>query len=180
MTVPALVKDPVWSLQCWPLTVAIGGHLFEVPALPATHWLSVLMDPSGDLLDLFPGCLDSAGRDQVMDLVFDGVTSMQELYELVLDIIATNGSRDWWVVLRLVEVARVSWHTIGAEMLSRGVDPTRLSLSAWLDVLTLTLMRNIDPKDATMFTMRLEMPPPEMVAETKEPEISASQFMSMA
>ena len=162
------------------MTVTIGGHLFEVPAEPATFWLAVLMEPRADLLDLFPGCLDDDDQDLVNDLLFDGVISMQELYELVLDIVATNGSRDWWVVLRLAEVARSSWHTIGAEMLNRGVDPSRLSLSAWLDVLTLTLMRNIDPKDATMFTMKLEQPPPEMVAETKEPEISASQFMSMA
>jgi hypothetical protein len=160
--------------------VTVGGHLFEVPAQPATWWLSVLMDPKAELLDLFPGCLDDDGKDAVNELLFNQAISIKELYELTLDVIGTNGSREWWIVLRLVEIARQSWHTIGAEMLSRGVDPSTLSLSGWLDVLTLTLMKNIDPKDATMFIMKLEQPPPEMVATVKEPEISAAQFMSMA
>jgi len=170
----------VWSLQCWPVSVQLGGHQFEVPAQPAAWWLSMLMDPNSDLLDLFPGCLDDAGQDVVNNLLFEGVVPLEDLHKTVLDIVGTNAARDWWVVFRLVEVARISWHTIGAEMLSRGVDPGRLSLAAWLDVLTVTLMKNIDPKDATMFAMKLEAPPPEAVAEVKEPEISASQFMSMA
>jgi hypothetical protein len=105
------------------VSVQLGGHQFEVPAQPAAWWLSMLMDPNSDLLDLFPGCLDDAGQDVVNDLLFEGVVPLEDLHKTVLDIVGTNAARDWWVVFRLVEVARISWHTIGAEMLSRGVDP---------------------------------------------------------
>jgi len=180
VTVPNTVTDPVWSLQPWPVSVTFAGHLFEVPAVPAVDWLQHLMSPDADPLDAFPGMLSDGDQELINDALLDGAVSMDDVYETCLNVITNVSGRPWWVTLRLVEVAKQSWHSLGAEMLLRGVDATKLSLSGWLDVLLLLIMRNIDPKDAMMFTMKLEQVPPELAAEQKEPEISRSDFMAMA
>jgi hypothetical protein len=41
-------------------------------------------------------------------------------------------------------------------------------------------MRNIDPKEVTMFTMKLEQVPAYLQIEQPEPEMNVSTFMSMA
>jgi hypothetical protein len=69
---------------------------------------------------------------------------------------------------------------VGGELALKGVDATQLSLSSWLDVLLLILLRNMDQKDIPMFTMRLEVPPEGFQAEAQEPTMSAQEFMAMA
>ena len=180
ITVPATVTDPVWSLHPWPLTITAAGALLEVPALPAADWLAILMASELELDDLFPGLLAASDQELVEEALLDGVISLDDCYQMVLDIISTVSGRPWWVAMRLIYVARDSWQVLGAELLLKGVDAQKLSLSGWLDVLLLTVMRNIDKDEATMFTLRLEQPPADIEVETKEPEMSASAFMSMA
>ena len=178
--VPNLVADPVWSLQPWPVVVELGGRVFEIPAHPASWWLSHLMNTELDLMDMFPGGLESEEQDYVYDMIMDGRLSELDFGDLVLDIIAAVSGRPWWVALRLVGHARGSWSVIGADMLLRGVDAARMSLAGWLDVALLTMVKNIDPKKVTMFNLELEQPPPgEGQGIESEPVMSASAFMSM-
>lgn len=178
--IPATVTDPVWSLRPWPVTVKAIGNLFEVPTLPATDWLAILMTAEPELEDLFPGLLEESDQNLVEEALLDGVISLEECYGITLDIISAVSGRPWWVAMRLIQMALGSWQVLGAEMILKGVDADRLSLSAWLDVLLLTVMRNIDPKEATMFTLRLTQPPADIEEEPKEMEMTASAFMSMA
>jgi hypothetical protein len=75
-------------------------------------------------------------------------------------------------------VAKDNWNILSGEMLK--VDATRMSLSGWLDVCLLAILNNMDPKDTTMFTMRLEAPPEEADAKPEEIEMSADSFLNMA
>lgn len=177
---PATVKDPVWSLQPWPVEVIFAGTRFEMPPLPAAEWLQVLLADDMDLADIFPGWLSEEEQELINDALFDGVVDMDQLYETCLELVTTVSGRPWWVALRLVSTARASWQVLGAEMLLKGVDASVLSLSGWLDVLLLLVMRNIDPKEAMMFTLKLEQPPPGVETKAPEPEMSASAFLSMA
>ncbi len=178
--VPKTNVDPVASLAPTSLTVKVAGTLYEIPAHPAVFWLSILMDSEPDFWDLFPGCLDEEDQDAINEAMLEGSLGVESLDEICLDIVATISARPWWVAIRLIELARANWHVLGAEMLMRGVDATRLSLAGWLDVLLLTVMRNIDPKEVTMFTMKLEQIPAYLQIEQPEPEMNASSFMSMA
>jgi hypothetical protein len=81
--------------------------------------------------------------------------------------------------MRLVDLARRSWDAIGGEMLSRGVDAGALSLSGWLDILLITVLRNMEQKDITLFNMRLEAPPEGEQPEPEELEMSRSAFMAL-
>ena len=178
VTIPKTVTDPVWSLRPWPVSVRVVGTMFEIPALPAADWLTILMTENPDLDDIFPGLLDEEDQDIVTEAMLDG--ALEETFSVCLDIITAVSGRPWYIAMRLIEVARNSWQVLGAEMLLKKVNAEELSLSGWLDVLLLLIMRNIDPKEATMFTMRLEAPPADVEVEQPELEMSVGSFMSMA
>lgn len=175
VTLPNLVKDPTWSLRPWPLLVVLGGKEYEVPALPAADWLTYLMrseiDFDGMVLDFFP--------DSEHQLV-DGSVTVDDLYEACFDVLETIGGRAWWVTLRLVNIARESWHILGPQMLE-AIDFERVSIAAWLDVLLVKVVNSMDPKDTAMFAARLEAAPPEFAPEDpfEEMAMDPGSFLSM-
>lgn len=178
--VPNLVTDPVWSLDPWPVTIQLGRRELEIPALPARDWLAVLMVADFVPEAVLPGLLadPAEGDEEIGDALLAGEVDPEELDQAVLDVITAVSGRPWWVAMRLIGTARGAWQTIGAEMIMK-VDAARISLSAWLDVALLLMMRNIDEQQATMFALQLEMPPPNVDVEEVEPEMAASSFMAM-
>lgn len=176
--VPSLNLDPIQSMRPWSVVVTCGGRELEIPALPAVDWLTILMAPESQLDDLFPGLLSPEDADWVEEQILDGELRLPEFQDLVFKVIETVSARKWWVALRLIDLARRSWDVIGSEMLLRGIDATRISLSAWLDVLLVTVLKNMDPKDVAMFNLRLEAAPDEE-QEPEEMEMSRSAFMAL-
>jgi len=177
-TVPSLNLDPIQSMRPWPVVVTCCGRDVEIPALAAVDWLVILAAPEPHLDDIFPGLLEPEDADWVEEQILAGKLGLSDFQDLLYGIVETASARKWWVTLRLVDLARRSWDAIGAEMLLRGVDAAVVSLSAWLDILLITVLRNMDPKDITMFTMRLEAPP-EGEQEPEEMEMSRSAFMAL-
>ena len=181
ITIPKLNRDPIQSLCPYSVLVNVHGYRVEIPPLPAADWLAVLMVPDVDLEGIFPGLLNDQDNDLVEELILSGDLNLDEYEEIILAVLETASARNWWVAIRLIEYARVSWDVLGAELGLRGVDATQVSLSSWLDVLLLMAIRSMDEKDVQMFMLKLEAPPPDTeVSEESEPEISAAQFMSMA
>lgn len=176
VVVPRLNKDPVWSLQPWPVVVELADREYEIPAMAAVGWLAYLMHPQPDLdgmlMEFFPD-LD--------ELLIGGVVDLEETYEVLLDLISTVTARPWWVTLRLISVVYQSWQVLGPIML-KAVDASQLSIAGWLDVLTVEVLNAMDPKDTTMFTSKLESPPAsERPAEPmEEMEMDRGAFLSMA
>ena len=178
VSVPKLNKDPIQSLQPLSVELTIAGQEFDIPAQSAAEWLAVLMVEDLDLADIFPGMVEDPAP--VEDLILDGKLGLEELEETIFSVVEVVSARPWYVTLRLVETARVSWDVVGAELLLRGVDATKVSLAAWLDMALLVILRTMDPKDIQMFTLKLESPPPSGKKEEADMEMSASQFMTMA
>lgn len=172
--VPKQTLDPVWSLKPWPVTVTVKGRELQFPAFTAADWLSVLMTEPVDL--------DDVVRVLAMDgeqLLFDEGLG-EELYEACLEAISAVAGRPWWQAMRLISVATANWNVVGGEMLYRGILANQLSLSAWLDVLLITIIKLMDPKHVTMFLLKLEQPPVEVIdGETEELEMDRNQFLSM-
>lgn len=180
VTVPSLNKDPVQSLQPWPVVVTCCGRELVIPTMPAVDWLAVLMTEDVNLDDAFPGLLGDEDIDWVEDQLLQGKLHLEEYRQLVLGVIETVSARKWYITLRLIDIARSSWDAIGSEMMLRGVDAARISLAAWLDILLITILRNMETKDVTMFTSRLEAPPPEETGDAVEDmEMSRSAFMAL-
>ena len=175
--VPSLNLDPVQSLQPWPVVILCLDRELEIPALPATDWLAVLMANPPQLDDIFPGLLGEDQVEWVEDQLEYGLLGAEDFRDTVLSIIETASARRWWVALRLIDLTRTSWDVMGPEMMLRGVDTNRMSLAAWLDVALITALKNMDPKDTQMFTMRLEAPPEN--EEPEEMEMSQSSFLAL-
>lgn len=179
--VPELVTDPVWSLRPWPVEIDLGSRVVTILALPAADWLVHLMAAQLDPDAVFPGLLPSDEEELVEDMLYDGRLGLDQLDRIFLDVVTAVSARPWWVALRLVAATRAHWAVVGADMILRGVDAARLSLSAWLDVALLTIMRHIRTEDSMMFTLQLEMVPASEVAATQgQLEMSEEAFLAMA
>jgi len=171
--VPNLILDPIWSLRPWSTTLIIEGVSFEVPPLTAADWLSYFMLPEVDM-DGFVMQFLPALEDEVNALH----VGADKLYEAILSLFEQVAARRWWVAIRLIQAARQSWHILGPELAFKGIDASKVSLSLWLDSVLLLMMRFMEAKDTTMFTMKLEMPPPGAEAQAEEMEMTADAFLS--
>lgn len=172
--VPAHNRDPVLSLRPCPVWFTVQGVDFEIPALPAVEWLSILMrsdwSPDDVLIELAPGGLE---------LVLQDTLDPEDTERLCLDIVEAVTGRHWWIALGLIQVIQDGWHVAGPEMIMAGIDPAQLSLAAWLDTMMLVVLRLIRKEDQAMFLARLEMPPAATEVPVEEMEMSRDQFMSM-
>lgn len=175
VVIPSHTKDPTWSLQPTPIVLVLGGREYEIPALPAVDWLMILM---ADQLDLDRILLELCPRG--VELFTDETVEPDALYAVLLDVIEQVSGRRWWIALRLIMTVRNNWNALGAEMFFKNIDPSRLSLSGWLDSMLVLTIRALEPKDVAMFVSRLELPPPGEEADTEDMEMSADQFLSMA
>lgn len=179
VTVPRLNRNPILSLRPWPVVITVGGEEFTIPPLPAADWLAALMSEAFSLDDLFPGLLDDEDHDRAVAVLLSDMHELEQFHRLTLDIVELASGRSWWVALRLIGAAVGSWDVIGAELILKQVDPERLSLAAWLDAVLLVMLRSMDEKDITMFTLKLEAPPPEAQEEAEEMTMSREAFASM-
>jgi hypothetical protein len=164
----------VWSLRIWPTIVTVRGVDYEAPGLSAADWLTYLMQEEPDMDGLIAALFPAA--DNLLD---DSLLDYDELQDIVLDLISTVTARSWWIALRMIAVARDSWHVLGPEML-RKADAEKLSIAAWLDILLVTTLNSMEPKETTMFVMRLENPPAEVKQELDDMEMDRSTFLSLA
>ena len=158
-----------------PVVLTIQGRDYEVPAAMAADWLLVLMQDPIELDDMVSTMVTDGE-----ELLFDEAVGM-ELYDACLEVISHVSGRPWWQAMRLIAVATQNWNTVGAEMMYRGFLAQQVSLSAWLDVLLLVILKMIDPKEANMFLLRLEDPPKELDdgAEATEPEMDRNAFLAL-
>lgn len=170
--VPEYNRSPARSLRPTPVVFTVGGLDYELPPLPAADWLNTLMQPwtpDDLLLDLVPNGVQVALRIEPEDVE-----------PLVLALIEEASGRDWWVALRLVGAVQGGWSVLGPEMILQGVDPERLSLAAWLDAMTLLILRAMNKDDHAMFLSQVELPPVEVREQVaEEMEMSRDQFMSL-
>lgn len=180
VTVPRIVTDPIWSLRIWPVTFTVAGQDFTIPEISAAGWLTVLMVEEIEAMEVLDALMPFEDTEELRDLLWDDKFTLSDLHDLLLEIVSAVTGRPWWIVFKLVVAMRQHWDFLGAELALQGVRADTISIAAWLDVALLTILRNIEPEKATMFTSQLEMPPPGVTVEPEAMEISANQFMSMA
>lgn len=178
--VPHVVTDPIWSLRIWPVTFTVAGQDFTTVEMSAAGWLELFLDNDIDALGILDTLLFQDDAERLRDIMWEDTFTVSDLNDLLLEVISAVTGRPWWISLKLISVMRSNWDFLGAELALQGVRADTISIAAWLDVALLTVLRNIDPEKATMFTSQLEMPPPGITIEPESMEISAEHFMSMA
>lgn len=187
-TVPHTVLDIGASITPAPIVVEFIAGTAVVPALSARQWLAVLLSP-GDLEDclarIFPGLTTDPGYvdDLIADDLLAGEIDEDEISMLPLYVVAEAAGRPWWVAMRLVEVCRGAWHTLGPRMLTCGLDLDRVGLGAWMDVLLVQILEAIPRDQAEMFSLKLTAVPVDLAsdeeAKAAEPTMDMAAWVAM-
>lgn len=154
----------------------MAGAEITIPALPAADWLAILMREEFSTDDMF-WTLGADIATALDEALYSGALSFEDYAAMALDVIGTASGRPWYIAIRLIASATQSWNVIGAELAFRGINAAVISLSAWLDVVLLVMMRLIDKKDVAMFTLKLMAPPPG--TDPTEMEMSVDDFQAL-
>jgi hypothetical protein len=146
--------------------VDFGGHNFQIPPLPASEWLKVLLAESIDLEAVFPGLAGPETIGKVNSLILDGAGSQDELEQVILDVLEVAAGRRWWIALRLCVSVRAHWEWVGGDLARHGVSPFDVPLSYWLDGAYATMIQGImdrtdKPRRVSEWTRALTDPPPQ-------------------
>jgi hypothetical protein len=121
---------------------------------------------------------------EVEDYVYDNELPFIDMYRISLDALSLVAGRPWWVALRIISVAAGSWNILGPKLMISGVDASYVSLSAWLDLTLFIAIEIMDPKSVTMFSLKIEAPPPKglygLIPEQEETEMTMDQSAFLA
>lgn len=161
----------------------MSARWVKVPALVAADWLELLWgDPQElDLDAIFPGLVPEEDQDYINDTLLSGAVSMEQLQRLALDVVTEVSGRPWWVTIRMINIVEARWSILGGNLVLRKIDAERLSLSAWLDALWLTIFDNLPRDKWTMLASMIEASPP-TAAETNpmdSMEMSVDEFSNL-
>lgn len=142
--------------------IVIGGREYVIPALAADIWLEILLRPAISLWAIVPGLLQPDANEDIMDLLLGGSYSHEQLEALVWELVGIAGGRDWWTVLYLIGNATADGNAamVRGKLALHGVDPTRMSLAAWLDAVYFVFAENMDGEQRERFDVSLRRPPP--------------------
>src|SRR5262245_54031741 len=93
--------DPIASLRIWGATWTGGGRDWEVPPLPASRWLEILMSERPNLEGWFPGFLAPE-----QELAFWTARSAEEITDEehrtgAEEILEQVSGRRWWMTMRM-------------------------------------------------------------------------------
>jgi hypothetical protein len=170
--------DGLSAIRCWPVEFQIGEDWFQIDARPAVDWLVPIVDQ--DWLGIVPGlvAVDPSGND-IDDLVDTGVISTTDLINAARDAVATSSGMTWWSAFRLARIPIVDLDMSGALVIAR-VDPTTISLGAYLAAVYRILMTERDKGQRAKLDMELEKVPKGISArEVYDPRAAAAQFEQM-
>jgi len=142
--------------------------------VPAADWLELLMGDI-ELFAIFPGLCDEEDQEYVDDCLKIGTVSVLDIENATLDLIETVSGRPWWVAVRIIQLYESAWGVIGADLIRHGIDPTRISLAAWLDVAWPTLFMHLPEDKWSMFAAQIEAPPPEEAERSSIEAVEMSQ-----
>jgi hypothetical protein len=136
--------DPLASMRCWAITVELGGHEFEIPAMPAVDWWPILTSVQPrKVLDL----LKSTDEADLDGMLLDGELTAEEIGQACTDAIEEATGRSLHVSLVLALAADGNWPTIGGHLAQIGLRWDVVSIGAALDAIYAVIIGNL-PDDA--------------------------------
>lgn len=172
--------DPVASLRCWSVVVALGGRRWTIPALPAADWLEPLF--AADLIpdDIFPAMVGDPQAVRWLDeALLAGDITLEQATEAAMEALTVAAGRPWWVTVRLAAFVAKSWDHIGGQLAITGPDAATCPLGRWLDAAYLTCVRSMKPDSVDRWMAYLNTPPIGVNAALDEDEESAAFLAAM-
>src|SRR5690606_679962 len=137
-------------MRIWAVEFELGGRTFEVPALPAADWLSMLMN--GDPLDV----LDLGDLGAVDEMILGEAVTSEEVGNALTLVIEPATGRSFHASLTLAQVAKLQWPIIGGDWVRRGMRFDQAPIGAALDAIHVTILGLLKPEAAEKFQALLD------------------------
>ncbi len=166
------------SLRAAPIEVDLGDWTYEIPALWLVDWLEVL--ERDQPLRVVPGLLHPEDRWRVLRDLLERRITPQDVLDASHAVIEEAGGRRWWSVQRLVHSALHggAWATLSGQFLLEGVQPERLTLAGFCDMIQTIGLRGCEKQtDRDRLTWEIEKPPPGYANEVETTD--EAEFMAM-
>lgn len=168
--------DPVAALRCWTIDVDVAGATYTVPARPAVDWLIAIVD--GAWGDIIPGLLDPDQSGPLEDAIADLALDPAELRAAAQAALAAAAGTKWWTARTLAASIVAAPEMVGL-LMTRGIDPGRVSLGGYLTAAYALAVRGMGKTDRVKFDMDLQRPPAGVpVDEWWDEDAAADSFMS--
>lgn len=148
--------------------------------MSAADWLEVIWDEEFTLLRVFPDLAGNEAIDAMYEDMFEGKMTLEEVCQISLESITELSGYDYWVTLRACFTLREAWIELGGRLLSRGVDPQKMSLGAYLTAMFALLVDKMEPKKTVQFFESLREPPETEEEARKEMQIDDSALFMKA
>lgn len=140
-----------------PIAVSVGGQTYAIPSRPAADWL-VAMD-SHSLYAIVPGLLAPDEQATLITLMATGQLDAELVEAAAKGALRAAAARPWWAAYRLAMLAGQPDGVMLGEMLLAGVDPSRVTLGAWLTATYALAVRHLDTKARMRLDVALSTPP---------------------
>lgn len=151
--------------RCSPISVEYGGDHYLFRLVHADEWMSAMASAAWPVHVLYTAEPDS--YEQFVTRVEDGALGRDDLEPIARKVLAEASGRTWWQAMRLMNAVLGSDRVAGA-VLSTGVDPSRMTLAAFLAVVFSCLTRDRKPEDVMQLEAELMAPPPEAAQELEQ------------
>lgn len=150
-----MADHPSALFRTEPFTVTVDGRDYVFPHIAADRWMDMLSRP--DWVSRVFHLLDDDSYSRFVDLAESGDVGVEELKRLVFAVLSEAAGRPWWEALRLAGSVNHSMPLAGA-VLMRGLDPSRITLAAFLAVVWSVIMQNKSGTERAQAEMELSMP----------------------
>lgn len=161
----ALAALRMWAYETtFPNVRRTGGgmYVFRIEPLPAADWITATLDAG--YLSYLPGLLPAEDAEVLLSAIEDGLVTGDQLAEENQAALESVSGWAWWSASKLIGTLGKSWETTGALLTLSGVDPTRVSLGAFLSALYGLIWRDASKEDRLKLAAEVAAMPPELVS----------------
>lgn len=147
------------------IEVEVGGRLYVIPAMTAHEWCVALFPGEGvsaGWIDIVPGLLEDG--DPIQDAIVDEFLAddpvpvdYDELRQAAQAALTAAAGVKWSIARHLIALGLTG--EVGGELVLRGVNPTTISLGAYVLACYRVATRNMDRPKVAEFDMLLNRPP---------------------
>lgn len=127
--------------------------------MSAIRWIMLI--EKNNLFDIVPGSLEQP--DEVDDAWMDGLIQGKELEQAATSALETASGVKWWIAVKLVKTSLALPELYG-KLVLRGVDPSAVSLGAYVAAVYSAVVANADQKQKRKVDQELEATPAGMSA----------------
>lgn len=164
-----MADNPYALFRTEPFTVTVDGREYVFPHLPADRWMAMLAHR--DWITPVFHLIDEEAYTAFLDRAEAGGASVDDLKRIGFAVLTEAAGRPWWEAVRLAGSCNANLGLAGT-VLARGIDPSRMSIAAFLAVVWSAIMQGRDATQRAQVEMELSLPPEDAMGDMPEPDVN--------